>query len=73
MKVWMIFVQGDDLTWLEAAWDDESTAENPPGWKAEVDRVRKLAYENGYDMRIIAAIVPGVFEAFEIPNVKAHI
>lgn len=71
MNVWMIFVQGDDHTWLEAAWDDDSTAENHPGWKEEVDRVRKLAYENDYEYRIMQVTVPGVFEEFEIPHVKA--
>lgn len=71
MKVWMIFVQGDDATWLEAAWDDETTAENHPGWQAEVERVRKLAYENHYEMRILEVEVPGVYEAFAITKVQA--
>ena len=61
----MIFVQADDHTWLEAAWDDESTAENHSGWTEEVDRVRKLAYEEKWEMRILEVEVPGVFEAFE--------
>lgn len=72
MKVWMIFVQTYDSTWLEAAWDDESTAENHSGWQAEVDRVRKLAADNGYLYRILEVEVPGVYEAFEIPSVSAR-
>jgi hypothetical protein len=71
MTVWMLWVQGDDHTWLEAAWDDESTAENHSGWQAEVDRVRKLAFDNGYEMRIQQVQVPGVFELFEIPTAEA--
>jgi hypothetical protein len=70
MRVWLIFVQGDDATWLEAAWDDESTAANPDGWQHEVNRVRKLAFDSNYEMRTIEADIPGVFDAFEIPKVK---
>lgn len=65
MKVWMIWVQGDDSTWLESAWDDESTAENPDGWQTEVDRVRKLAFNNDYELRVTEVTIPGVYEAFE--------
>lgn len=71
MRVWMVWVQGDDATWLEAAWDDESTAGNHDGWQAEVDRCRKLAFENNYEMRIQEVRVPGVYELFEIPRVDA--
>lgn len=73
MKFWLLMVQGDDATWLEAAWDDESTAANPEGYKAEVDRVRKLAYDNNYEMRVIEAEIPGIYEAFEIPKAKGEI
>jgi hypothetical protein len=71
VKVWIIWIQGDDSTWLEAAWDDESITGNHPGWQAEVDRVRKLAYENNYEMRIQEVEVPGVYDLFEIPKVRA--
>lgn len=71
MKVWLIFIQGEDHIWLEGAWDDEMTVENHPGWEAEVNRCRQMATDNGYEMRIIAANVPGVYEAFEIPTVDA--
>lgn len=71
ITVWLIWVEGDGATWLEAAWDDDSTAENDSGWQAEVDRVRKLAYENKYEMRIQRVTVPGVFQMFEIPGVTA--
>lgn len=71
MRVWCIWVQSDDSTWLEAAWDDEATAENHPGWQEEVDRVRKLAYENKYEMRIQEIEVPGVFDLFHTPKAEA--
>ena len=72
MKVWMLWVQGDDATWLEAAWDDEMTAQNPPGWSEEVLRVRKLVFDNDYEMRVLEVEVPGVYESFEIPKSKAR-
>lgn len=73
MKVWLIWVQaGDDATWLEAAMDDQTTAENRQGWEEEVDRVRKLAYENDYEMRIQPVEVPGVFDLFEFKTVVAR-
>jgi hypothetical protein len=71
MKTWCIWMQGDETTWLEAAWTDEMTAENNPGWQEEVDRCRKLAYENKYEMRIQAVEIPGVYNLFEIPSVTA--
>lgn len=75
MKLWTVWVQGDDATWLEAAWEDEQTAENPAGWRAEVDRVNKLAFDNDYETRIIALQLDGaaVYEAFEIPTIKATV
>lgn len=72
MNVWLIWVRGDDTTWLEAAWDDDATAENRSGWDAEVDRVRKLAFDNKYTMRIQRVIVPGVYQLFDIPEVTAQ-
>lgn len=74
MKVWVIWLQEakyERHTWLEAAWDDEATAENSEGWQAEVDRCRKVAFEGGYEMRIQAIEVPSVYDLFEIPEVKA--
>ena len=73
MKFWLLMVQGDDATWLEGAWDDESTAESPEKYREDVDRVRKLAYDNNYEMRIIEAEIPGIFEAFEIPKTTGRI
>lgn len=63
MKVWLIWVQSDDATWLEAA-RDARTSKNSLGWHAEVERVRKLASDNGYEMRIQEVDVPGVFRLF---------
>lgn len=71
MKVWMIWIQGDDATWLEDAWDDETTAENHSGWQEVVDKARKLALDNNYEIRIQAVEVPGVYDLFEIPTVAA--
>jgi hypothetical protein len=71
MKVWMLWVQGDGATWLEAAWDDDMTADNGPGWDAEVERVRKLAYDNKYEMRVQEVEVPGVRALFDIPKATA--
>jgi hypothetical protein len=76
MKLWTLWVQEPDClgTWIEAAWDDEMTAENRQGWEAEVDRVRKLVSENpGYEMRTIIVEFPdrAVFGAFEFPEVTA--
>ena len=73
MKVWMIWVQGDDATWLEAAWDDNMTYENPSGWKEETERVRNLAYENRYEMRIQSVEIPGVYGLFDIPEVVGEV
>jgi hypothetical protein len=73
MKVWLIFLQDEvGAIWLEAAWDDDSIAENRSGWEDEVDRVRQIMADNrGYSMRLMAAKIPGVFELFEIPEVNA--
>lgn len=73
MKVWLIFIQEErgETTWLEAAWDDESTAENPEGWQKEVDRCRELADRNDYEMRVASATIPGVHGLFETPELHA--
>ena len=67
----MIWVQGDDHTWLQAAWDDEAMAGNPEGWRSVVDEARKMAFDANYELRIQAVEVPGVYDLFEIPTVKA--
>jgi hypothetical protein len=69
--VWMIWLQEDDMTWLGAAWDDNSIAETPKAWDTEVERCRKLAYDNKYEMRIQSVKVPGVYELFDVPSVTA--
>ena len=73
MRVWMLFVQGDGATWLEGAWDDESTVDNHAGWQEEVGRVAKLAFENGYEYRVVEVIVPGVHAVFEPVKATAEI
>lgn len=69
MTVWQIWVRGDDHIWLEAAWDDDSTAENPEGWKKTVDRCRALSPT--YEVRVQKVSVPGVFDLFEVPAAEA--
>lgn len=71
MTVWMIWVRGDDYTWLAAAWDDDSTAENNKGWQEEVQRVRDLCHKEGYEYRIQRVSVPKVHDLFDIPKVEA--
>lgn len=75
MKLWIILIRSDDdFTWVQAAWDDDSTAENPEGWKSEVDAARKLVSENpGYDYRIAEAFVPGLYDVFEPKKHDGHI
>ncbi len=67
----MVWLQGNDATWLEVAWDDESTAASPDGWQEQVDKARKIAFENNYELRIQEVTVPGVYELFDIPKVRA--
>ena len=73
MKVRMVWVQGDDATWLEAAWDEETVAANYSGWCDEVDKARKMAHENNYELRIQIVDVPQVYELFEVSEVKARV
>jgi hypothetical protein len=47
----MIWIQGDDHTWLEAAWDDDATISNPEGWREAVDAARDIAHGDGYPGR----------------------
>jgi hypothetical protein len=72
VRLWLIFIQSADATWLEAAWDDNSTAENHSGWEEEVARCRKLADDNGYKMRIASTVVSGVFGLFDVPELPAE-
>lgn len=71
MRIWTIWVQADTATWLEGAWDDESTAENRSGYDEAVDKADKIARENGGAMRVIAVDIPdaAVFGAFDAPVV----
>jgi hypothetical protein len=76
VRLWLIFVQTRDrqpTTWLEAAWDDESTAENNDGWQAEVKRVEKIAQENDYAMVVCSTDVPGVYELFDAPELQGTV
>jgi hypothetical protein len=71
-KVWLIWIKVDGYSWLEAAWDDDSTSENHAGWQEEVGKVRKVALDQGGEMRIQAVNVPGVDDLFAVPEVTAE-
>jgi hypothetical protein len=73
MKIWLVWIMAEDgYTWLEAAMDDDSTAESGGAWEKEVNRCKSIVSENkGYLMRIQAVNVPGVIEMFDIPEVTA--
>ena len=72
MVVWMLWIQASDgATWLEAAWNDETTAENYSGWLEAVETARDTADANHGEMRIQRVLVPGVPDLFEIPQVAA--
>ena len=74
IKTWQVWIQAEDgYTWLETAWDDDTTVENHDGWLKAVDNAKTIVAENrGYSMRILEVNVPGVLEAFEIPEVTAE-
>lgn len=72
MKLWLIFIQADGHTWLEAAWDDESTAENHAGWQEEVERCHGMAAKENYEIRVVSTHVAGVFELFDAPHLKSN-
>jgi hypothetical protein len=72
MIVILHWLQGDDTTWLEAAWDVDTTIENPDGYQEENERIRKLAYANGYLHRVQRVKVPGVFQLFEAGQATAE-
>lgn len=73
MKLWLIVIQGDDTTWVEDAWDDNSTTENPSGWEEALTKARKLAFENNYELRILPVQVAGVYEQFEPAELKGRV
>jgi hypothetical protein len=74
VRIWTLWVQADEATWLEGAWDDESTAENHDGYLEAVDKAARVAKDNGGEMRVIAIDVPyeSVFSAFKVPIVKGQ-
>jgi hypothetical protein len=67
MRLWTIWIQADEATWLESAWDDESTAENRSGYEAAIDKAEEVARSNKGEMRVIAIDVPdrSIFAAFD--------
>lgn len=72
MTVWMIWVRaGDDYTWLAAAWDEDSRAENQAGWDEALLKAKEDAAANQGEYRIQRVHVPGVFELFDIPRAEA--
>lgn len=73
MRIWLIVLSGDDATWVEGAWDDESTTENPSGWREAVDKARKTAHAANYEMRVVAVEVKGIYDLFENPVLTGEI
>jgi hypothetical protein len=71
MKLWLIFIQGDDTTWLEAAWDDQSISESPQEWADTVQGARITAKENSGEIRIATTEVTGIYELFDTPTLSA--
>lgn len=67
IKVWLIWVQGDNTTWLESAW-----AQSDGEYEAEINRITAMCAKNGYTMRVQAVNIPGVHELFDIPTVTAE-
>jgi hypothetical protein len=67
MRLWTIWIQADETTWLESAWDDETTAENRSGYEEAVDKAEETARVNKGAMRVIAIDVPdrSIFGAFD--------
>jgi len=75
MRLWTIWIQAGEATWLEAAWDDESTAENRSGYEDAVSKAEQVARENKGEMRVIAIDVPdrSIFGAFDPPVVAGEV
>jgi hypothetical protein len=71
MKLWLIFIQGDETTWLQDAWDDQSIAESAGGWEDAVKSARATAKVNNAEIRIATTEVAGVYGLFESPNLQA--
>lgn len=74
MRLWTIWVQASDgATWLESAWDDESSAENPDGYATSIDAAQKVAEANKGVMRVLAVDLPddAVFDMFKPKAVTA--
>jgi hypothetical protein len=73
MKVWLIVMQGDDSTWVEDAWDDDSTAENHQGWEEAVEKARQTVRDNDYELRVIPVEIDGIHEAFDVPELQGRV
>ena len=72
--VWLIWIQGEDCPpWLEAAWDDTSTADNIQGWRETVEQCREIARQAKGEIRVQEVRVPAVNEMFEVPQVTADL
>jgi hypothetical protein len=74
VKLWTIWVQSSDgATWLESAWDDESTAENRSGYEEALQAAAKIAEANDGAMRVVEVNFAGevVYDAFTPPSVTA--
>ena len=75
MKLWTIWIQADEVTWLESAWDDAMTAENRSGYEEALANAEKTAESSDGLMRVVCIEVPdeAIFGAFEIPVAKGTV
>lgn len=72
LTVHMIWIQGGDgFIWLHDAWEDDTMAENGPGWREALDKADKDAKSNGGTYRVQIVKVPKVHELFKVPTVEA--
>jgi hypothetical protein len=70
VKLLLIFIQGDETTWLEAAWDEQSASESPDEWQETIKDARYTAQQNGGEFRVATVEVEGVYGLFEVPELK---
>lgn len=74
MRLWVIVIRGDGTTWVTDAWDDDTTYENPQGWKEAIDKARGTCEGNeGYEMRVVPVVVPGLYDVFDQPQLDGQI
>lgn len=71
MTIYLIWIRGDESTWLEGSMTINQAAEMPAEWSDMITEAKRIAAENGGEMRIQSVVVPGVDDMFCIPLVHA--